>query len=625
MTERPPVTETKEKPPARWPLLLVAGFVILIHGAWWGIGDEIVANGGLADGDSYTRLVRIERLIETGGWFDNTIPRANAPFGTSVHWTRPFDAALVALAAPMMPVLGLKSALYWAGVIISPLFHLLAALVMVWAMSPVLGRTGALIAGAMTGTQFGVLAFSIIGRPDHHAVFGVTVLLTLGFLARALSEPPGDPPSRCPYHARNAILLGVMLALGVWMGPETLILLGLCFAATGLSWVAGEKGASRRNVFAALGLFAGLVLAVAAEKGPGDFFLVEYDRVSIVHVTLAALLLAFWSAVAASHRIWRRAGILGRMVMGGLGAGLTALVLRLLYEGLLLNPLTNVDPVVLEIFGAIAEYSPIRDSAHFLFYVGSAALAAPWVVWRAFSNRAGPHRWTWLTLAAALFVYTLLAMTWARWTLYAGFFLSLIIADLMVFTDGAINRRIKPPSRVLVKVVAIVLIAIGPALAGMIGLAAAGAGKKAENKAEAGSCPLKEMTGLLNRAPWLDRPRIIAASANFGAEILYRTPHKVVATVHHRNTAGVYDGYRMFSGKDERQVRTLVRKRSVDLLLLCPDSSHDGYFLTEDRDGTFYQRLENGDLPDWLRQVLLPAKAAKAFRLFEVRLITKER
>ena len=58
----------------------------------------------------------------------------------------------------------------------------------------------------------------------------------------------------------------------------------------------------------------------------------------------------------------------------------------------------------------------------------------------------------------------------------------------------------------------------------------------------------------------------------------------------------------------------------MDLLLLCPDTSHDGYYLTQGRDGTFYQRLENGDLPGWLREVPLPDKAARAFRLFEVRL-----
>ena len=607
--------DTASKKNARWPLLLVAGFVILIHVAWWGIGDEIVAGGGLADGDSYTRLVRIERLIETGDWFDNSIPRANAPFGTTVHWTRPFDAAMIALAAPVMPVVGVKSALYWSGVLISPLFHLLAALAMVWAMTPVLGRTGALVAGAMTGTQFGVLAFSIVGRPDHHAVFGLTVILTLGLLARVLTEPPG----RGFQGNRTALLLGVILSGGLWMGPETMILLGLCFAATGLSWVAGEAGGGRRNLFTVLGLLVSLLAAVVLEKGAGDFFLVEYDRVSIVHVTLSVLLAVFWSAIAASHRTWARAGVTGRIVAGGIGAGLTVLVLRLLYDGLLLNPLTDVDPVVLKIFGSIAEYSPIRSPAHFLFYVGSAAIAAPWVIWRLYTERAGPHRWTWLTLAAALFVYTVLAMSWSRWTLYAGFFLSLIIADLMVFADGAVNRRFVPPLRILVKVAAIVLIAIGPAFAGMIGLYAASDGEKAGIKAAAGQCPVRDLTAFLNQFPWAGRPRTIAASANFGGEILYRTPHHVVATVHHRNTEGVFDGYQIFSGKDEAKVRGLIENRKVDLLLLCPESSHDGYFLTKGQTGTFYRRLVTGDLPDWLGEVPLPKKAGKTFRLFEVR------
>ncbi len=615
MSDPAPASSSASPPPKlhpRWPVWLVAGFVVLIHVAWWLVGDTIVAQGGLADGDSFTRLVRVERLIDTGAWFDNTLPRANAPFGATIHWTRPFDAALIALAAPLMPVLGVKSALYWAGVVISPLFHLAAALAMVWAMTPVLGRVGALVAGALTATQFGVLAFSIIGRPDHHAVFGVTVILTLGFLARALTAPP----SRCPFHRINATGLGVMLAMGLWMGPETLILLGLSFVATGLAWVAGEKGASRLNVSAALGLVFGVALAVVAEKGFADFFLVEYDRVSIVHVTLAGLLAAFWGFVASTHRVWRRLGVAGRMAAGLAAAAAVAGVLRLLYAGLLLNPLTNVDPVVLEIFGAIAEYSAISDPAHFLFYVGSFALAAPWVLWRVKANWSGPHRWTWLTLAAALFVYTLLAVTWARWTLYAGFILSLAVADLMVHADCAINSRFRFPRRMLIKVAVILFIAIGPAFIGMIGLYAA---EDENGKKETAGCPLPGIAEFLNQPEWAGRPRTIVASANFGAEILYRTKHKVVATVSHRNTAGVYDGYRVFSGKDEAAVRTLLARRKADLLLLCPDSSHDGYFLTEGRDGTFYQRLETGNLPAWVKEIPLPGKAAEAFRLFEVR------
>ncbi len=600
----------------RWPLLFVAGFVLLIHGAWWLIGDQIVAKGNLADGDAYTRMVRIERLVDSGAWFDNTLPRAGAPVGVTIHWTRPLDAAVIALGLPLMPVLGVKAALYWAGAVVSPLMHLLAALALVWAATPFLGRAGALIAGGLTATQFGILPFAIVGRADHHAVFGLTVFLTLGFMARAFI----DPPSRRPFHNLNALMTGVMLAFGFWMGPETIILLGMVFAATGLAWAAGEEAASRRNLYAALGLAAGLIVMVLVEKGFADFLLVEYDRVSIVHVTLALLLVAFWSGVGASHRVWRRAGAAGRMAFGVLGAAIVALVLRFLFPGLLLNPLTDVDPVVLKIFDAITEYGPIDDIPRFLFYVGSIVFAAPWVVRQAIIKRTSRHRWTWLVIAAALFVYTGLAVTWVRWSLYAGFILALVIADLIVHADGAIDRRFTLPRRTLVKVAAISFIVIGPVLAGMAGLSAAGAGGEDDDKTAAGPrCSGRDLGRFLNRPEWADRPRIIVASANFGAEILYRTKHKVVATVSHRNTRGVYDGYRVFSGKDEALVLEILKKRQADLLVLCPDSSHDGYFLTAGKDGTFYQRLVDGDLPDWVREVPLPGNTAEGFRLFEGR------
>lgn len=621
MTDRPATAEPSLRPKKprfpRWPLLIVAGFVLLIHGAWWLIGDQIVAKGNLADGDAYTRMVRIERLVDTGAWFDNTLPRAGAPAGVTIHWTRPLDAAVIALGLPLMPVLGVKTALYWAGAVVSPLMHLLAALALVWAATPFLGRAGALIAGALTATQFGILPFAIIGRADHHAVFGLTVFLTLGFMARAFIDPPG----RRPLHNFNALMTGVMLAFGFWMGPETIILLGMVFAATGLAWVAGEEAATRRNLFASLGLASGLMVMVLVEKGFGDFLLVEYDRLSIVHVTLALLLLAFWAGVGATHRVWRRAGAGWRMVFGVFGAAFVALVLRFLFAGLLLNPLTDVDPVVLKIFNAITEYGPIDDIPRFLFYVGSIVFAAPWVVRQAKINWTSRHRWTWLVIAAALFVYTGLAVTWVRWSLYAGFILALVIADLIVHADGAIDRRFTSPRRTVVKVAVILFIVIGPVLAGMAGLSIAGAsaGEDADKTAAGPRCAGRDLARFLNRPEWAGRPRTIVASANFGAEILYRTNHKVVATVSHRNTAGVYDGYRIFSGKDEAAVLEILRRRKADLLVLCPESSHDGYFLTAGKDGTFYQRLVSGDFPDWVREVPLPGKTAEGFRLFEVR------
>ena len=54
---------------------MAASFVALIHVAWWFFADTLVVHGNFFDGDSYARLVRVERLYATGGWFDSTLPR----------------------------------------------------------------------------------------------------------------------------------------------------------------------------------------------------------------------------------------------------------------------------------------------------------------------------------------------------------------------------------------------------------------------------------------------------------------------------------------------------------------------------------------------------------------------
>ena len=129
---------------------------------------------------------------------------------------------------------------------------------------------------------------------------------------------------------------------------------------------------------------------------------------------------------------------------------------------------------------------------------------------------------------------------------------------------------------------------------------------------------MQELTRFLDGPPWGERSRTILASANFGTEILYRTGHKVVATLHHRNAAGILDGVRILGDHDEGAILGLVRRRGIDLILLCPKSDSDSYFLNGADDRVLYRRLENGDPPAWLREVAIPAALGEKFRLFEV-------
>ena len=219
-------------------------------------------------------------------------------------------------------------------------------------------------------------------------------------------------------------------------------------------------------------------------------------------------------------------------------------------------------------------------------------------------------------LAALVVVFCGFALGWIRWSLYGGLFMTVALADLLARTDGAIDARFRFPLRTLIKVPVLAVIAIGPMALGAAGVYAEAQEKQSQDKKPA--CALQTVTAFLNQAPWSDKPRAILSSANFGAELLYRTRHRVTATLHHPNEDGILDGFRILSGEDEASVRGLIQERQIDLILLCPDSGDDGYFVKPGKEKRFYARLERGDLPGWIREVSLPTEAAKSFRLFEV-------
>ena len=605
-----------ETPPPRaiervlgWPLLAVAAFVVFIHGAWWLAADTVVVNGELFDGDSYAHLLRVIRLFETGGWFDNSLPRANVPYGGSLHWTRLFDALLIALSAPLVPALGFGKALYWAGVAVGPILHVAAAIALVWAALPVLGRANAHFAGVLTAAQFGILGYATAGHADHHMLFGLLSILALGFAVRALIVPAG--------HRRAALFAGGLLALALWVGPEALIFMALCLLAAGVAWLSGERGGAGKNVHITLGLMLGLALVLLIERGPAGYGDVEYDRLSIVHLTLAALLGLFWSAVRAASRFWSgRHGAVRRLSAALAGAGAIAWAMWLLYPKVLLGPLGQFDPALIYIFDDISEFGPIEDIPRLLLYLGGGVFAAPWAAWRAKEEWNGPRRWPWLLIAGGLFVYLTFTVNWIRWSLYAGIFIAIVLADLVDRADAAITARIGGAKRIPVKVLAILLLIMGPSAAGIVAVGKEpGAGRRAGGQ---DACPLQMMSGFLNRPEWADRQRTIVASANFGAEILYRTRHGVVAILQHRSGAGILDGIGILGGGEESEILSLVRRRAVDLILLCPGSRNDGYFVKGGDKGALYRRLEKGEPPGWLKEIGLPDPLQEKFRLFEV-------
>ncbi|MCH8924735.1 MAG: hypothetical protein IH924_01190, partial [Proteobacteria bacterium] len=170
MSDTEAVTAAKPGEPRYLPWLSIFVLWALVQVMVLAVGASPVFEGGLIGTDGYMRLVRVELLQETGAWFDGRIPRSNAPYGDTLHWTRPLDVLLLGAAWPLTPFLGFEKALFWGGSFVSPVLFLASALAMVWAANPVIDREHRAYIIVAFFAQLPVLAYSLPGRIDHHAL-----------------------------------------------------------------------------------------------------------------------------------------------------------------------------------------------------------------------------------------------------------------------------------------------------------------------------------------------------------------------------------------------------------------------------------------------------------------------
>lgn len=575
------------------PWLIAALVVAGVHVAL-GIAAGPGLWDGFVDGDSYLRVMRTLKWLAGGGWHDDLIPRANAPFGFVSHWTRPFDLALAALAAPLVPFLGLADGLHVAGIVFSPVVHVLAALALAWAARPILGANGAAVAAAATVAQVGIMKLAGFGIADHHFLFILLTTLALGFGLRALMEPRA-----CQCEAAAA---GLLAALGLWLGTEMMVFLGLLLAVLGLAWVAGvpRTGKGARRLTHAF--MAGVAVALSLDRGSGGLLLQEHDRISVVHLFLAVLLALSWTVMTR----WEKGkGPAARLGFGLGAAGGVAAAMIVLFPKVLKGPEVDIDPLLFQVIDRVEEYGGLTDAGNLLGFLGSALIALPVALWKLRVERGKPAFWGWLLVLLAMVAFGAFTQRWVRWAPYAGLFFCIPLAEALLRLDAWAEGR--GTLRLPLKAVGGILILIGPL--------AVGGALLPEKKSATPACSLPALAGTLHGMPV---PETILASGNIGPELIYRTAHSVVATIHHRNEAGILDSIRILRAPDPEVARRGMARRGVTLIALCP-TDPAAHFVKEGDEGRpelFYRRLLDGKGPDWTR--LLPGAREGGYRLFEV-------
>jgi hypothetical protein len=136
----------------------------------------------------------------------------------------------------------------------------------------------------------------------------------------------------------------------------------------------------------------------------------------------------------------------------------------------------------------------------------------------------------------------------------------------------------------------------------------------------AATCPIRELAPLLVDPAGLgSAPKTILALIDFGPELLYRTPHSVLAIPNHRRQPGFTAGYRIMTASDFATAERGLRAAGVDLVLVCPNSAESWFYNTDSSAETLSQALQAGNPPGYLSRVALPEPLNGQFKLYALR------
>jgi hypothetical protein len=552
----------------------------------------------LSDTDDNLRMMQVRAwLIDGQGWYDLRQYRMNPPDGLNVHWSRIVDLPIAATWSLFGLFMDGAAAERWA-VAIAPLLPLL---IVMGALALVARRLLSPFAFwlALALVLFGGsnIAQFVPTRIDHHGWQLAALAVALAGLA--------DPRQR-----RGGITLGIASGFSFAIGLEMLLYLVMAGVAMVLGWVR-DAGEGRR--LSAYGIsFAAAATIGYLVFGSYDNAQPMCDALSPVwlSVVLAAGAIALGLSWLNLASVWLR---LGAAAAGGaLLAGFYVLFwpdcvgrlerVPLELDQLWLRNVREAMPLWRHGLGTTIGIATLP----LIGLVGYAAM-----LWRTRGEPALFDRWAAIGYIAALALLLLL------WQTRAAAPAQLLAVPGAVGLGWVLILWFQRQRSMLVRVFGIAASFV--LASGAIFTAAWGWWDEEAPPTEYQQrinnanwrCPQPAFLGPVARQP----KGLILTFVDMGPRLITMTHHDALTGPYHRNVQAILDVMRAFRG-DEANAKEIVDRRGIDYVLLCPDMSESTIYRADAPEG-WYVRLMNGQVPDWLEPVALPANSP--FRMWRVR------
>jgi hypothetical protein len=554
---------------------------------------------GLGDTDDNIRIMQVRALIGGQGWYDLRQYRLNPPFGADIHWSRLVDLPIAGIKLALAPLIGGADA-EKAAVAIAPMLPMGVAMA---AVSLIVRR---MLGPLAFGLALAILlcAPSDVGmwsplRIDHHG----WQLALLAVSVSALTDPN---------RARGGLTLGLSTALSIVIGMEMLPYLALTGAAAVLLWAyEGERDNSRQLLAYGASLAGGIAL--------GFVLFASYANRAPVCDALSPVWL---SALMAAGAIAALLGML-RLENGWLRLGCAALAGALLAGAFAhfwpqcLGRLERLDPEadylwLRNVLEARPIYRHSRDVIVAVCTIPAIGLLGYFAMLGKTRHEGRDFR-IWLALAAPAFTAAGLLL----WQSRAGPAAQLLAIPGATALGWLLIPLVWNSRFMIVRVVGVVAIFViisGVGLENALGWLprkhnGGGSGDKAVDRAN-GLCPTL----------WAMRPialvpkGYVLTHVDLGPRLIAVTPHDAVAGPYHRNGRDIAEVMKSFRGTAD-YAKSVIDRRRVDYVLLCPGISESTIYASEAPDG-FYMQLMHGRVPKWLAPVPLPKESP--FRMWRV-------
>lgn len=557
------MTEQKQTNPFIWASIWF-GFVlwVLMNAfAQWKNWQESYFFPGI-DFDPVLRLMRVEQFMTSGDWANEIFLRLNPPEGMLVPWTYPLDMIVAGGGWILHHWMPLKDALLAWGMLLSPIMWIVFAITMLWATRPILKHDLekiALLVLIAINNDFSQ-TFYLLRAADHHGLALIFMVLSLGAWLRSDRSQ------------RWAIYAGIFCGLGFWTAIEGFMLYVISCVAMGLLWLSsGKIGILQQIRRFTLGTLLIVVPAFWIEH-LREPLLVEYDRLSVLHVTWTLLALG---AILLFEKLPQRLQSLPwRAAIAIAACTVIFVVLQSIFPGFYKGPMAQIpDWLKISWLARIGEMQPLLpwQAWSVLPWYALAYLAMDM---RLKNHSLGDHDYSrhyWLLTFLGFLIISCMSARWLRnvEVLSTPFLAVAFVTMAHWLTKRFLSARPEwwqPSVQILLLGC---MIYFYYQLPWIIEVPA----DFRNNFNQINNCSYG--TDSLARFGKLDRylgkaPVTFAMPENLSFDIVFWTRHNSLVANYHRNVSGFEKMRQIVAAKDETTAHQLLQQYKIGAILFCP-------------------------------------------------------